>query len=307
MKKVLVLFAVVLGLTGCGTDPKTELQNASSKMNELKSYNMNMDMDMKMSSDGISINMKMNIDSDFNVTSKTGKMKMTTSFMNEKIEVDSYFQDVNGKTLVYTSEDGEWFVTESENGQGTFEFDIFKDAIEVKKVKNDGEGDKYQIKLTKDDVKQILSEIEDAGNVSMDEIEVFVYIKDGNITQMDMSLPMNVTEEGVSMNADVNMVIKFSKLNEVGEVTIPKEVSENATDMKAVEVTQYAYLYMEAIEENVIADGKITQTTLEYEGPRPTKVDVDVVSGLVTNGEMVIDGYNVTIKDGEITNVKRAN
>lgn len=318
MKKILVLLMVVLlGLTGCfekELDPKTELENASSKMEALESYNSAMTANVKIGGDSLSVNMKISLNADYDVKNKTTHMTMAGEFFGEEVSTSMYTKTLDDKTVVYTQENDEWYYSETPMDENNIEFSMFKDATDIKKVEENKDEAKYQITLSKEEYEKLFEEIgqtdEETSDFSIGNTETFIYIKDGYITKMEINMPLTVTEDSLSMSAEMNMIFEFSKFNEVGTISIPEDIMTNAKQLideeKKMELHTYAYDYMYAIILKAPKDGKFTDTTLEYDGPKPTSVNLLIEDYTVKEGTMVIDGYVITIVDGDVDSIEKA-
>ena len=125
----------------------------------------------------------------------------------------------------------------------------------------------------------------------------------GYITKMYMDLTdcVNVSNETTELSK-MTLEILFSKFNEVGEIKIDQEIIDNAVDEAMMEAMEYAQEYIYAIEWEVMYEGytTYTNTDLEYDGPKPESVNVTIEDDYVKDGTIVINGYTVTIVDGEI-------
>lgn len=315
MKKVLVLFAILIGLTGCG-NPKAELEDAVKKMEELDNFQMQADVNIKVGGEGVNVNMKMNLNADIDFKNEVTKMAMSGNILGEEMTTEMYTKTSTDKTIIYTKADDNWYYTESEIDENNVsDLAVINEAKEVKRVDYEGDGKKYQVTLTQETLKKLFTAIgeidEEIEEIPLEQLDVFVYIDKGYITKLEMNTPITIEESGVSVTMNVSVNVTISKFNELDNVTIPQDVIDSAVNpedaTKEMEVTMYAYQYLMAAIENTNNGNTIfTDTTLEYDGPQPTSVNLKMEDYDITEGTMVIDGYLITVKDNDIESVKKA-
>lgn len=312
MKKIKILIStliIALLFTGCTKSPEEILSNAGDKMSALDNYHMAMNMEFEMSYEGSTMTMNIGVDSDIDEKNQTAHMKMSTSFFGIETNIESYTMTKDEKNITYTLQEDEWYKEEAEIEENDFNFNIFKDASNIEKLED--KEDTYKISLTEEQIKEILDNTgsetgtEDA-TIDTENVDVEVTIIDEYVTKMVLIVPMSATSEGVTLDSECTITIEFSKFNEIGDIVIPNDVIENAIDSKIYEVATYAESYISEIEWDVLLNEEnitYTNTELEYDGPVPTKVEVDIVDGQVIDGVIEIEGYRATIVDGSVSDV----
>lgn len=304
LKFLIPTLVMVVLFTGCGQNPETVLKDAAAKMSELDNYHMTMQMDMDFSFDGSSMSMSAKVESDIDEKNGVGVMDTTASMFGISSTERSYMTYKDNITTTYTQEDETWY-KEEEAYEDPVNFDIFGNTTTIEEVE-DQKGT-YKISLTEDQIKELMGSMEDTEgyDVNLENVVITVTVTDGYITKMIMTLPMSMTEEGQTINIDAVLTFEFSKFNEV-TVTIPEDVLANAVDSKILEIESYVYEYIYEIEWNVEEDTTTyTNTDLEYDGPKPTKVDVTLEDASVVSGVIEMEGYKAIITDGivEVTKI----
>ncbi len=312
MKKVRILITTLLMallVTGCGKSPQEILSDASEKMTTLDNYHMVMDTNMEMSIQGSILNINVDADSDVDLKNGTVHMNMTTSFFGEESSSESYTLAQNDQNITYTLQEDEWYKQESAVEE-EFNFNILKEASNIEEL----EDNTYKISLTEEQVREILnnsldenSGIDDAV-IDTENLSVEVTVGDGYVTKIVLIMPITLTSEGTMVDVDCTMAMEFSQFNEVGNVTIPSDIIENAIDFNVYETALYAESYISAIswklgfdEDNHI----YTNTELEYGGPQPSKVEISIVDSEIADGIIEINGYRATIVAGTVTDVTK--
>jgi len=313
MKKFKILIptlAIAILLTGCFKSPLTILKDASEKMKELENYHMTMKVDMEMNYDGTSISISMNAESDIDEKNGIGVMDTTASFFGMSSTERTYMTYKDGKQVTYSKVDEEWYKEESEYEE-TVDFDMFSDVSSIEKVKD--EENTYKITLTEEQIKELMNNMEDTegAEIDLNSVEVKVTVTDGYITKIVMTMPMSTTEEGVTMTMDATMSFEFSKFNEVTNVSIPKEVINNAKDMTLYNIQMDVENYIDEIAwdiyDNEYVGATYTNTELEYDGAKPSKVEVTIRDGFVANGYIEISGYKANIVGGVVDSITKLN
>lgn len=300
LKFLIPTLVMTVLFTGCGQNPETVLKNAAEKMNNLDNYHMTMQMDMNLAFDGSSMSMSVKAESDIDEKNGVGVMDTTASIFGVTSTERSYMTYKDNITTTYTQDEDETWYKKEEAYEEPVNFDIFSNTTTIEEVK-DEEGT-YKISLTEDQIKELMGSMEDTEgyDVNLNNVVITVTVKDGYITKLIMTMPMSMTEEGQTINVDAVLTFEFSKFNEV-TVTIPENVIANAIDIKPIEIENYVSDYIFEIEWNVEEDTTTyTNTDLEYDGPKPTKVDLTLEDGYVVSGVIEMDGYKAVITDGNI-------
>lgn len=305
MKKILLFtsLAMTILLTGCFVNPTTIVENAIKKMNKLDSYHMTMNMNMEYSVDGSGMTVSAAVESDVDMKSKVMVNVATTNFMGFTSTETSYSKILENETITYTKEDDVWYYSNEENQM--FDYNVVSGFESVEEV--EGQEGTYKVSLTEQQINEILNSLEDTEgyNVNISNVEFTLTVKDGYVTKMVLVLPMSFEEEGQTATINTTLSVEFSKFNEV-TASIPEEVTANAKDAKILEIQTYVEDYILEIEWNIVAEDMYTtytNTELEYEGPKPTKVDVTIENGYVMDGTIEVDGYKATIVDGIIEDI----
>ena len=300
LKFLIPTLVMTVLFTGCGQNPETVLKNAAEKMNNLDNYHMTMQMDMNLAFDGSSMSMSVKAESDIDEKNGVGVMDTTASIFGVTSTERSYMTYKDNITTTYTQDEDETWYKKEEAYEEPVNFDIFSNTTTIEEVK-DEEGT-YKISLTEDQIKELMGSMEDTEgyDVNLNNVVITVTVKAGYITKLIMTMPMSMTEEGQTINVDAVLTFEFSKFNEV-TVTIPENVIANAIDIKPIEIENYVSDYIFEIEWNVEEDTTTyTNTDLEYDGPKPTKVDLTLEDGYVVSGVIEMDGYKAVITDGNI-------
>lgn len=309
LKFIIPMLAIALLFTGCGKSPENVLKDASEKMKKLDNYHMTMKMDMELSYEGSSMTMAVKLDSDVDNKNGINVMETTSSFFGMSQTQKSYASVKDGKTVTYTQSEDVWYKEESEKPESV-NFDIFGEAKSIEEVK-DTEDKTYKITLTEDQIKQLMSTAGDAtedtesADIDLSNVTIEVSVKDGYITKITMKMPMEIKSEGQTSGVNATISFEFSKFNEVSGLSIPQDVIDKAIDQKEFEVRENVEDYLSEIEWALLGEDytatTYTDTTLEYDGPKPTKVQLTIESGYIGSGVIEIEGYRATITDGKIT------
>lgn len=308
MKKTLLFIslAMTILLTGCFANPTTIVENAIKKMNELDSYHMTMDMKMEYLVDGAGMTISAAVESDVDMKSKAMVNVATANFMGFTSTETSYSKMLDNETITYTKEDDVWYYSNEENQ--IFDYNVVSGFEAVEEV--EGEEGTYKLSLTEQQINEILSSLEDTEeyNIDINNVDFKLTVKDGYISKMVVSLPMTFEEEGQTATVNTTLTVDFSKFNEV-TATIPEEVTANAKDGKILEIQTYVEDYIFEIEWNIEEENieSYTNAELEYEGPKPTKVDVSIEDFYVMDGTIEIDGYRATIVGGIVEDIAKMN
>lgn len=300
LKFLIPTLVMTVLFTGCGQNPETVLKNAAEKMSNLDNYHMTMQMDMNLAFDGSSMSMSVKAESDIDEKNGVGVMDTTASIFGVTSTERSYMTYKDNITTTYTQDEDETWYKKQEAYEEPVNFDIFSNTTTIEEVK-DEEGT-YKISLTEDQIKELMGSMEETEgyDVNLNNVVITITVKDEYITKLTMNLPMSMTEEGQTINVDAVLTFEFSKFNEV-TVTIPESVIANAIDIKIYEIENYVSDYIFEIEWNVDENTTTyTNTDLEYDGPKPTKVDVTLEDGYVVSGVIEMDGYKAVITDGNI-------
>lgn len=237
MKKSKILagaLALMLAVTGCGsktTDKVDVVKNATEKMKGLDNYHIAMTIDMSFEENGVSASFTVNTEQDYDVKNNTSYMLTSTSMLGMDMESHNYTEVKDGKTTVYTSEDGESWVKQitEEDTNSNFDFDLMSKTKDVKTEKEENGVTTYTATLDQEATKELLKDMDMDSEEGIEVKETtikFSVDKDGYMTRYEITVP--VTAEG--QTSTVKMTAKFSEFNKVGDIVIPQEVIDNAKD-----------------------------------------------------------------------------
>ena len=239
MKKVKLLLAVLvmaIVFTGCAKSPEEVLSNATDKMSTLDNYHMVLDMKYEISYQDSSIETSVTMNSDVDEKNGISHSTASTSIFGMKIETELYTTLKDNIVTTYTKEDDVWYKEETKNENNDFNYDVFKNATSVEKLK-DVDTETYKVVLSEAQIKEILKDLEldadedmDKLKINLDTTNIEITIDDNYITKMMMIIPMTFEEDGEVSNSKYTLIYDFSQFNEVGNLTIPNEIIENAVD-----------------------------------------------------------------------------
>ena len=253
-KWLAALLISVLALTGCG---KTEenasevLDTARKQMNELSNYSMKMEMKMGLKAEGMTMEVPVVVDAQIDEKSGTAKMTTTASMFGMEFSTEGYTQVVDGKTITYTKGNFElegeqvWTKETSDEPAGYGEFvAITEYGTKVEKKKSDDKNaNHYQITISKDKMKELMSESSSLMGDGMDLsdydikndviVDVYVEKNSNNITKLSMDLKEVISLEDMEVEMEISdcmLTFTFSEFYKVGTITIPEDVTTNAID-----------------------------------------------------------------------------
>ena len=239
MKKVKLLLAVLvmaIVFTGCAKSPEEVLSNATDKMSTLDNYHMVLDMKYEISYQDSSIETSVTMNSDVDEKNGISHSTASTSIFGMKIETELYTTLKDNIVTTYTKEDDVWYKEETKNENNDFNYDVFKNATSVEKLK-DVDTETYKVVLSEAQIKEILKDLEldadedmDKLKINLDTTNIEITIDDNYITKMMMIIPMTFEEDGEVSNSKYTLIYDFSQFNEVRNLTIPNEIIENAVD-----------------------------------------------------------------------------
>ena len=256
-KWLAALLVSVLMLTGCGKTTSSEdagkaLDEANKKMEELSNYAMKMEMTMGMKAEGMTMEIPVVMNAKVDAKNKIMQMDGSVKVMGEEETMESYTQEVDGKTIEYSKGisylDGEevdvWYKETEEASVGYDEFiSIAENASKVEQKKsNDKNTNYYQVTIAKEKMQEIMNsssdltmgeeEYEIASDVVVD---IYVDKTSGYITKisMDLAKVISLDTEAQIEISEFTFTISLSEFDKVGNVTIPEDVIANAIDQDA--------------------------------------------------------------------------
>jgi len=316
--KLLLLSTLFLLFTGCFKTPEQKLESAIKKTGELNSAHVEINMNIGVKSEGIGLEIPITMFGDFNNESKLSKMNLAISLFGMEVTTEMYTdsRDENN-SISYTKEDDVWIKsTESIliDEDKTIEF------VSVEEQETTENEYFYKATIAQADFEEALTQFEledlDVGAYKFTSdivIDIYVDKDTGYITKVYTDLKDIVSyeiepvdgEEAVETEITAfDIEIILSKFNETKVEEIPNEIIENAVDEEIMEVQTYAYDYISAVEWEVWDYEEVStynSTDLEYDGPKPELVDLTLEYGTVVSGTIKINGYTMTITEGEVS------
>lgn len=313
-KKILSILAVgltgLLCLTGC--EKKDPYEEAVAKMQDLDSYRLTYNIVASVETEGITLDMPIKLDMAFDMKNHISKVDSSITMLGMTFTTEGYVDSNDpNHVITYQKTIGEdtWTKSVSEEPSMTGS-DILSDIENPEQVSSDDSIYLYRANISKEVLSEVIATAStDAADSSMFQVngdttmDIEVDKETGYITRlyMDLTDAVSVSSEDVSMT---KMTFEFllSDFNEVGTLTIDQNIIDNAMDQDMIDAMTYADTYIDAIEWEVLYDSydSYTNVDLEYDGPKPDKVDVQIVDGYVTDGVIVVNGYTVQIVDGEV-------
>ncbi len=253
-KWLAALLVSVFALTGCGSKNDSNasevLDKARKQMNELSNYSMKMEMKMGIKAEGMTMEIPVVVDAKIDAKSKTGKMTTTASMFGMESTTEGYTQVVDGKTITYSKGnyefDGEqvWVKETSEDETNYNEFvAITEFGTKVEKKKSDDKNaDYYQLTISKEKMKELMSESSslmgdmdfESADIKNDVVlDIYVDKKSNYITKLSMDLKDVISMEDMEVAMEISecsLTFTFGDFDKVGTITIPEDVITNAID-----------------------------------------------------------------------------
>lgn len=253
-KWLAALLVSVFALTGCGkTDENASevLDTARKQMNELSNYSMKMEMKMGVKAEGMSMEIPVVVDAKIDEKSGTAQMTTTASMFGMEISTEGYTQVVDGKTITYSKGNYEFDGEEVWTKETSDEVSNYSEFVAItefgtkidKKKSDDKNADHYQVTISKEKMKELMSESSNLMGDSMDmegydiknDVVLDIYVdKNSNyITKMVMDLKDVISLEDMEVAMEISecsLTFTFSDFNKVGTVTIPADVITSAID-----------------------------------------------------------------------------
>lgn len=261
MKKLKYLVtAFIIGavtLTGCGKKetikPEDAIKKAQDTMKTVDNYKMDMSIDAAIKSQGLSLEINASLNG--TIDEKNGKTKMTMTAnapgMDINIEMYTDTKSEDGKNIAYTKqEDGTWKKSVSDSKEVTADVSdamlkVINSGDNIKSVKADSKNvNTYEITIP---VEKLAELMEMAGTDSISSVDVSslkgnvvlkvsIDKKTNHFTKLYMDMK-EILSSSMPKDEDIKLeiskaefTINFSDYNKAGDVTIPSDVIENATE-----------------------------------------------------------------------------
>jgi hypothetical protein len=224
----------MLMVTGCGnTEGSKILDEALKNMEDVNKAKMS--VELTMGNNQTSIIMK--VDGDYDEESGNSYFKTTANVFGMNLVTESYTLKKDGKIYTYTSEDGkEWYYTVADESESNDMTDLgaatkyVNKYKSVKKVKSDIDGHtKLELVIDKKVMNELMAETnETAGLEITKDLVMYVYIKDGYVTKMNMDLSSIIDSSDMGGLTKYSMSVSMSDHNKIDAITVPNEVIEKA-------------------------------------------------------------------------------
>lgn len=335
MKKSKILVGLLISslfITGCGPKtPEEALQKAFQETDKAESVKMDLDVTAEVKSGGMSISINGKAGMELKATSEDEGAAHATMSMDlgeESLNIDAYIMvQEKGKDMIgYFGFNDEWIKeTTKIDEKEELPFDMDFKFKEVKEVSSENGIKVYEATIAKEQIQEVidkLMEMDEVGDIdfntfhySFDDVVIkFSVDKKHLITKMETNIPLHFSidmqEQRTEFTVTLKMIGEFSKYNEIEEIKVPQEVIDKAVDAEEKEARDNIESYADEISwdvwENEDKDNKqYTDTTLEYGGPTPTKVDVLLENGEVISGVIEIDGYVATYQNKKIVSFEK--
>ncbi len=240
LKKVLFWGMILFAITGCGNEnPEEVFKKAQENMKALDNYNAKTTITIGMDLSGTYMEMPIHMNMKIDEKNKTGKLDVSMSIMGMTVKTEGYVTTEDGKTITYTKEieTDTWTRKVGENNLAT---NVVSNITKVKVVDSD---DKdfylYETTITKEDLKKMMQSTDSTDFDIKGDVTAKIYIskKEKYITKFSIDLKDLVGSVGEDETkiTKLNVTMIFSDFNTAGDVTIPIEVKEGATDLSLTE------------------------------------------------------------------------
>ncbi len=253
--KFLSLFiAILIVMTGCETsntkDAKTQLEDAIKKTSEAKGMALKLDASMEAAAEGTTMTVKLGMNGDFyNDDTPTSHFTTSVSLLGMSQESEMYTEVKDGYNYTYTKSGDKWTYTKSEYKKEDASPEQIKKVLDnaksVKQEKSDKKGyTKLVVTVDKDKLNEAMKNESISELVSNDtkidtDITMNVYLKDGYVSIIEMDLGdvlksalANSENSNNNANVKATITIEMSKFNKVDKISIPEDVTKNATEEK---------------------------------------------------------------------------
>ena len=254
---VAALFIGAVTLTGCGKketiSPEDAIKKAQNAMKTVDNYKMDMSIDAGIKAQGMSLEVNFSLNGTIDEKNGKAKMTMTANALGMDINTEMYTdtKSEKGKNISYAKqEDGTWKKSVSDSTEVNADvsnamLEVINSGSNVKSVKADSKDvNTYEITIP---AEKLASLMDMAGTNYVTSIDasslkgnvvllVRIDKKTNNFTKLYMDMK-DLLSSTMSENEDIKLeiskaefTINFSDYNKAGNVTIPSDVIENATE-----------------------------------------------------------------------------
>lgn len=247
-----LLIALLVIMTGCEStkkDAKGELEDAIKKTSEVKGLALKLDASMEASAEGTTMTVNLGMNGDFyNDNTPTSHFTTNVSLFGMSQTMEMYTEVKDGYNYTYTKSGDKWTYTKSEYKKEETSPEQIKKVLDnaktVKKEKTDKKGyTKLVVTVDKDKINEAMKNETVSNLVSNDtkigtDITMNVYLKDGYISIVEMDLG-NILKDALAnsensnsndANVKAKITIEMSNFNKVDKITVPEDVTKNATE-----------------------------------------------------------------------------
>ena len=298
MKRLLIFLGIIVLLNGCKT--KTNLiEKAKNKMENLNSYTMTTNINSTIFYNNYSTTLT--IDSNIDLKNNVGKFSITTIYSGNTSIENGYVKIDNNQIITYTNKDNNWYYS---TDQSIFKFDIL-DNIKNKEI--DASDNKIKISFDDDIIKNILN-LDNNYIIDNDNTEIYLYItNDKYISQITMNVPLTINDDNIK-SCIMNVTINFKNYNKLDNITIPDNVN-SAFDSSVLTFIKNVEDYISLVEYTIyntdLINSIYTNNNLNYDGLKPTSVNLNIENGIVINGNIIMGNYQFNIKNSKVDSFEK--
>lgn len=254
---VAALFIGAVTLTGCGKketiSPEDAIKKAQNAMKTVDNYKMDMSVDAGIKAQGMSLEVNFSLNGTIDEKNGKAKMTMTANALGMDINTEMYTdtKSEKGKNISYAKqEDGTWKKSVSDSTEVNADvsnamLEVINSGSNVKSVKADSKDvNTYEITISAEKLASLMDMAGTNDVTSIDAsslkgnvvLRVSIDKKTNNFTKLYMDMK-DLLSSAMSENEDIKLeiskaefTINFSDYNKAGDVTIPLDVIENATE-----------------------------------------------------------------------------
>ena len=254
---VAALFIGAVTLTGCGKketiSPEDAIKKAQNAMKTVDNYKMDMSIDAGIKAQGMSLEVNFSLNGTIDEKNGKAKMTMTANALGMDINTEMYTdtKSEKGNNISYAKqEDGTWKKSVSDSTEVNADvsnamLEVINSGSNVKSVKADSRDvNTYEITISAEKLASLMDMAGTNDVTSIDAsslkgnvvLRVSIDKKTNNFTKLYMDMK-DLLSSAMSENEDIKLeiskaefTINFSDYNKAGNVTIPSDVIENATE-----------------------------------------------------------------------------